>query len=153
MRANRRARYVAIAGFVLVAGCTELFPPTIPVTPTRPTADLLSTYWRLAELEGEVIGSDQAARRIHIVMQPKNQRVTGFSGCNDLMGSYVLDGKSIRFAQMGGTMMACDSGMNVEKRFLEMFGHVARWEISGETLELLDADGKPLAKFEARTAS
>ena len=149
-RAGRWTNHWTMAGAVLLAACTEHFPPTIPVTPTKSTAQLLGTYWKLTELEGEVIESPAGAREIHLVMQSENQRVTGFSGCNRMMGRYVLDGDAVRFAQMGGTMMACVSGMDTERKFLAMFTRVMRWEISGEALQLLDADGKALAKFESR---
>jgi hypothetical protein len=51
---------------------------------------------------------------------------------------------------MGGTMMACVPDLELERKFLAMFPLVARWQISGETLLLLDADGKTLATFESR---
>ena len=50
-------------------------------------------------------------------------------------------------------MMACVSNMDLEPRFLGMFGQVASWEIPGETLQLLDANRKPLATFESRYRS
>ena len=37
--------------------------------------------------------------------------------------------------------------MHLEQRFLAMFSQVARWEISGSTLRLLDASGKTAATF------
>src|SRR5262245_33925339 len=132
MRAKHRA--CIYAGVLLISACTQHIPPTIPVTPTRSTAELLNTYWKLTELDGQVISSPAGTREIHFVMHSENQRVAGFSGCNRMMGSYVLDGDTIRFEQMGGTMMACVSGMDVEKVFLAMFSRATRWQISGETL-------------------
>jgi heat shock protein HslJ len=62
----------------------------------------------------------------------------------------VLDGNQLKFDQMGGTMMACTANMELERKFLDMFGQVARWEIRGETLTLLDDSRRPLASFESR---
>jgi len=145
-----RAWLGILAGAVLTAGCTEHFPTSVPETPVRSTAELVNTYWKLTELEGAAAESPAGAREIHFVLHAEGQRVAGFSGCNRMMGSYTLDGGSIRFAQMGGTMMACVSGMDIEQKFLGMFARVTRWEISGESLRLLDGDGKTLAKFESR---
>ncbi len=46
-------------------------------------------------------------------------------------------------------MMACVEGMEQEQHFLATLQQVARWQIKQEQLTLLDASGKPLARFEA----
>jgi heat shock protein HslJ len=139
-----------LIGALLLGGCAQTVPPTNPAQPVKSTAQLLNTYWKLTQLGDQVITTPEGAREIQMVMHSENQRVAGFSGCNRMMGSYVLNGDELRFAQMAGTMMACVSGMDVEKKFLAMFNQVARWEISGENLRLLDVDGKTLATFESR---
>ena len=139
-----------ILGMLLLAGCAYDSPQTNGAAPTKSTAQLLNTYWKLTELDGQVITTPQNAREIHFVMESENPRVHGFSGCNSLMGGFVLNGNELKFDQMGGTLMACAADMDLEKRFLGMFGDVARWEIAGETLKLLNADGKTLAVFESR---
>jgi heat shock protein HslJ len=124
--------------------------PTVPAAPAVITAGLLDTYWRLSELDGQQIVTPADAREIHVVLNPQNQRVAGFSGCNRLTGGYVLGGNTLKFDQIAGTMMACARDMDIEKRFLAVFPQVARWEISGETLRWLDGGGRTLATFQAR---
>ncbi len=131
-----------LACTLLLGACTS--------TSSSPSAALLNTYWKLTELDGAAAGSPPGAREIHFVMHAENRRVAGFSGCNSMMGSYVLSGTALKFEQMGGTLMACVSGMDTEQKFLAMFTRVVRWEISGETLSLLDVDGKAVARFESR---
>jgi heat shock protein HslJ len=46
--------------------------------------------------------------------------------------------------------MACVQGMETENAFLEALGKVAKWKIIGQHLELFDASGKLVARFEAR---
>lgn len=53
---------------------------------------------------------------------------------------------------MAGTMMACIEGMETEKAFLATLGQAKKWRMSGQQLELFDADRKPLARFEASPA-
>jgi hypothetical protein len=77
-------------------------------------------------------------------------RVSGSSGCNRLMGGYRVEGEALTFDQLAGTRMACAEGMETEKAFLDALARVARWRISGDKLELLDAGGRLLATFEAR---
>ena len=139
-----------ILSVLLLGACANPVPPTTPAGAAISTAQLLNTYWKLTQLGELVITTPQGAREMHFVMHAENQRVTGFSGCNQMMGAYVLDGSELRFEQMGGTMMACVSNMDLEPRFLGMFGQVASWDIQGETLQLLDANRKPLATFEFR---
>ncbi len=139
-----------VGGVLALSACANDVAPTTPATPTRSTAELLNTYWKLMQLGDQVITTPAGAREIHFVLQSENQRVAGFSGCNRMMGSYVLDGAKIRFEQMAGTLMACVPDLELEREFLAMFALVARWEISGESLRLLDSQGKTLATFESR---
>lgn len=50
---------------------------------------------------------------------------------------------------MAGTMMACPTGMEQEQRFLQSIERVERYRISGSHLEMLDAAGAVIARFEA----
>jgi heat shock protein HslJ len=50
---------------------------------------------------------------------------------------------------MAGTMMACPTGMEQEQRFLEALQRVERYRIRGSHLEMLDATGAVVARFEA----
>jgi len=142
----------ALALVACASGMTPGGGPAVAATTSTPrsTAQLLNTYWKLTLLGDQVITTPQDKREIHFVMHSENQRVAGFSGCNQVMGSYVLEGRSLRFAQMAGTLMACVPDMAQEKEFLAMFARVTQWEIAGETLRLLDAQGKTLATFESR---
>jgi heat shock protein HslJ len=72
-----------------------------------------------------------------------------------MFGAYALDGQSLKFAQMGGTKMACmdESRMRLEQEFLQMFANVSRWRITARTLELLDANDRIVATFSAEPAT
>jgi len=142
--------YPVVLTVLLLGACANPAPPTTAAADTKSTAQLLNTYWKLTRLGDQVITTPQEAREIHFVLHSENQRVAGYSGCNQMMGAYMLDGNELRFDRMGGTMMACVSNMDLERRFLGMFAQVAGWEIQGESLKLLDASHKPLAEFESR---
>lgn len=45
--------------------------------------------------------------------------------------------------------MACPSGMEQEQRFLHSMENVERYRISGSHLDMLDAAGTLIARFEA----
>lgn len=102
-------------------------------------------------LGGAPINAPPDTREMHLILQLNQQRVSGFSGCNRLMGAYQVDGDRLSFSQMAGTMMACpQQSMDTEQRFHAMLHKVARWRVDGEKLDLLDASGATLAQFESR---
>ena len=92
----------------------------------------------------------EGKREIHLVLNSQDLRVKGFSGCNSFMGAYELEGPKITFSSVAGTMMACAGDMSIERRIHEMLDSVAGWKISGETLQLTNAQGIPIATFESR---
>jgi heat shock protein HslJ len=145
-----RIRPILLAVVLMCTACAHDAGPPVATTPGRITASLLNTYWGLTQLGDQQVATPADAREIHLVLHSANQRVSGFSGCNRITGGYVLEGESLRFDQMAGTLMACSQDMDLEKRFLAMFSQVKRWEISGETLRLLDESGNTLARLQAR---
>ncbi len=112
---------------------------------------LRGTYWKLVSLEGEPIQVADRKREPHLIFATEEQRVSGSGGCNRVTGGFDLGGDKLRLRQMAGTMMACPAGMDQESRFLQSLSKVERYHISGDHLELLDASGTVLVRFEAVT--
>lgn len=56
--------------------------------------------------------------------------VNGFSGCNRYFGEYSLEGKTIRFSNIGKTKMYCESTMKIETSFLKALENCTFFEIS-----------------------
>jgi putative lipoprotein len=114
------------------------------------TATLVNTYWKLVRLGDEAVEVKDDQREPYFVLHSEEQRVGGYSGCNRLTGSYAVSEDTLSFSQIGGTMMACAEGMELERAFLDTLGKVARFRIEGETLEVFDTSGASLALFESR---
>ena len=114
------------------------------------TEPLENTYWKLTRLGETAVTVAAQQREPHFILNPQARRVGGSGGCNRLTGSYELNGDKLTFGQMAGTLMACPEGMDTEKAFLEALGQVNKWKIAGQHLELFDAAGKLVARFEAR---
>ncbi|HEY6124120.1 MAG TPA: META domain-containing protein [Steroidobacteraceae bacterium] len=132
-----------LGGGILTTSCTT---PAEPVNQAA-TQPLLNTPWRLTQLGGEVIDNPPGNAAVNFLLQPSSTNLVGFSGCNRMFGRYALEGSSLKFDGLGGTRMFCEATMPLEQRFLAMFAQVARWEITGSTLRLLDANGKSAATF------
>ena len=114
------------------------------------TEPLENTYWKLTRLGDTAVTVASQQREPHFILNPKSRRAGGSGGCNRLTGSYELNGDRLTFGQMAGTMMACLEGMDTEKAFLDALRQVNKWKIAGQHLELFDAAGKLVARFEAR---
>lgn len=114
------------------------------------TSDLQNTYWKLTALNSKPIFVADRQHEPSLTLHSDHLRVAGSGGCNRLMGSYEVKGKELHFGQLAGTMMACPAGMDTEKEYLDTLQHVRRWRIIGEHLELYDATGTMLCRFEAR---
>lgn len=114
------------------------------------SAELENTYWKLTRLGDEPVIVGERQREPHLVLRSEDRRVSGFGGCNRLMGGYTLDGSSIEFSQMASTMMACAEGADVERAFTEALGRVRSWRLIGHHLDFFDQAGDLVARFEAR---
>jgi copper homeostasis protein (lipoprotein) len=114
------------------------------------SAALQDTYWKLVQLHGQTIAdAAERQREAHLVLHTAQQRLAGSGGCNRLAGSYTLDGPLLSFGRTAATRMACAQGMAQEQALLDALAATARWRIDAQRLELLDAQGASLARFEA----
>jgi heat shock protein HslJ len=122
-------------GTLLTVGCSAPRASTEPMKSTT----LENVQWTLVQLEGKAIevGSRGAPT---LMLSSKDKRLSGFAGCNRMIGGYELDGDALRFSGVATTRMACID-VTPEESLLRTLGAVARWNVSGSTLELLDASG------------
>jgi heat shock protein HslJ len=110
---------------------------------------LRGSYWKLVRLSETPVQVAEKQREPHLIFANYEPRISGSGGCNRLTGSFELDGDKLRLRGMAGTMMACPTGMEQEQRFLQSIEKVERYRISGSHLEMLDATGAVIARFEA----
>ena len=118
--------------------------------PRHSEASLENTYWKLTRLGGRPVETGAGGREISLTLAAKDRRAYGFGGCNRFSGAYELDGKRLVFRQVAATRMACAEGMDREAAFLQALESTASWKIAGEHLELYDAGGAVLLRFESR---
>lgn len=112
-------------------------------------APLRNTYWKLTELNNRPVEVAERQREPHIIFAADEPRLSGNGGCNNIMGGFEVDGNTLTFKQMAGTMMACLNGMQQESEFLRSLGTVTSYDISGQTLTLHNADKGVVARFTA----
>lgn len=119
----------------------------------NPTSDnaITNSYWKLETLEGKDVSSSALKankEEIGFSLNEKENRITGFAGCNNFFGTYKLEeGNRISFSALGATKMACPDKAFNESEFLEIFGMVDNYRITGDRLELNVGRRAPLAVF------
>ncbi|MFY0253131.1 META domain-containing protein [Chitinophaga sp. 30R24] len=101
--------------------------------------------WVLTNINGANISDGN----IWVAFDANNKRIHGKSGCNNMMGNYVIEGNRITFSQTAGTMMACPDTkvMQQEAAFMKQLGdHSFQYTVSGATARLL-SNGKTILQF------
>ena len=140
------ARLLSLAAALTVAaGCASTTAPSN----SSSTASLTNTYWKLTELHGaRVTMAPEQEREVRITLD-NDGKVSGFTGCNQLMGGYTVAAEVLRFTQLGSTRRMCPSAaMQLESAVLAHLNSVTGFRIEGEQLILLK-DGAPVARYES----
>ena len=136
-------------------GCRSTPSETTPPAAAGPAATTPaaseSTTWRLVQVEGRPVAPGATNVPPTIRLDPATTSVNGSTGCNQLRGSYTLEGTKLTFGPILSTLMACAKGMQVEAALSGVFSKVDGYELSGQTLTLTGA-GTALARFEASGA-
>lgn len=113
---------------------------------------LEDTRWQLIELNGTAVVVTQGGKAPYLELNSKKKSAYGFGGCNRFFGSYQSTDRTLELGALGATRMACPEGMDREQELFATLGTVSRYEIHGAQL-LLFADGKLVARFEARPSA
>jgi putative lipoprotein len=112
-------------------------------------APLENTYWKLTHLGDAPVKAAERQREVHFILHPVDKRVSGSGGCNRITGGYELQDNRLTFKQMAGTLMACAAGMDTERAFLDALKRASRTKVEEQRLDLLDASGNVVARFQA----
>jgi copper homeostasis protein (lipoprotein) len=112
-------------------------------------ASLENTFWGLVRMQAEPVRLASDQREVHIRFLPGRSNVQGFAGCNTFNGAFKVEEDRLSFGALGSTRMACPY-LDLEVALFTALGKVTRYRIVGDHLELFDATGHSLLRFEAR---
>lgn len=104
---------------------------------------LVGTEWRLIRIPGRNL--DQVPVHNHPRLSFDDARAGGRGVCNQLTATYTLtppDG--LAFGRVGGAMMRCREGQQLEAFFIDQLQGVQRFSLDGETLEMITRSGRRL---------
>ena len=151
--------FVLVLGIAITLGCSSKDDSadkangssrgdTNAQTP-KPDASLTNTYWKLIELDGERASLGEGQKELSVVLTDDDDRMRGFSGCNQFAGPYMATNGRLHIGPLVSTKKACEEGMEQEQRFLEALGRTKRFNISGDNLVFYGRDGKRILLFVA----
>lgn len=120
---------------------------TIAAEDVKPDVSLTNTYWKLVELNGGPVAPAES-EDLHMILKGQDQ-VTGYSGCNQFMGSFTETGGGLSFGPIAGTRRMCESVMDQEMTFLQALESASGYEIAGEDMAVSDAQGTVTLRFVA----
>ncbi|WP_216746080.1 DUF4377 domain-containing protein [Paucihalobacter ruber] len=80
-----------------------------------------------------------------LTFSPKQNQVTGNTGCNRLFGKIFKENNNLRLENIGTTRMACDDD-GLEQAFLEALETVSAYQIQDGVLMLLNNQNNTLIK-------
>ena len=113
----------------------------------KPDVPLVNTYWKLVELNGGTVQPGEG-KELHMILKG-DDRVGGYSGCNQFMGSVTVSGDSLSLGPIAGTRRMCEGSMDQESEFLQTLENAHRFAITGEDLAIENANGEITMRFVA----
>ncbi|WP_129775879.1 META domain-containing protein [Peristeroidobacter soli] len=145
-----RAKYAAVIIALLAMTACNSNEPQPPVSSSdEVTYELAGTRWALMSLGDKPVTVSEGSREAYIVLNSADGSVVGHAGCNRISTKYKQTGAQLSFGDVIATRMFCPD-MPTETALLEAMKVTAGWRINGSQLELLNAQQRVLARFEAR---
>jgi heat shock protein HslJ len=131
----------AVLAALVAAGCSTVFAGSA----ASPGLD--GSAWVLSDLPGKALVPQSSS-----TLQFAAGRASGSDSCNRFAGAYTQDKSALSFGQLVSTQMACAAEVMEQARAVTTALSTTRsHRISADTLELLGADGRILAVYEAQS--
>lgn len=119
----------------------EFYKEGIKDKPTANTGDAAWKFiakhkWKLIQLNNV----HYLTPEVTLFFNLEEKRFSGFSGCNNYMGTYETNGDVINFGPVASTRRACqdESASKLEKAFLNQMGKKIRYNLADQTLNFYE---------------
>lgn len=108
-------------------------------------ANIMDSKWVLQTLSGNAITMPEGMSAPWLKLGKDGNAVEGNGGCNNLMGTFSLDGDKLSFpGGVASTKKYCEGAMATENAFMGALKRVDQFKLNGGVLTLLGA-GRELA--------
>lgn len=95
----------------------------------------------------------ESGPRARFISFSADGHVSGHGGCNRFMGQYKQEGEALALGPLAATRMACpEADMAREQELFKLLENTRGFRASHLELELLDENGRSLAKLVRRDA-
>lgn len=112
-------------------------------------AGILDVRWMLIGLNDKPVEIGNEAQRPHFTLHSEQNRMDGFTGCNQMFGEFEIEEGRLSFGPIGATRMACMETGDLEQDFLKAMEATRSFYLDVAELELYDAHGHCVALFSA----
>lgn len=135
---------------VLTHGAPDSANVVVMAFQAEPTnAPLVGTHWQLVELTGRAVTKTPTGREPYLMLLEDEQQAVATGGCNQISGRFETSGNTLAFSQLISTMKACVDGMDRDQALSTALEATTAYRIDGSRLEIMDAPGSVLARFDA----
>jgi putative lipoprotein len=122
--------------------------------PATTGGGLTGVDWKLVALGTTPAVAAPQGPPAHLTFDSTKKSIAGSTGCNRFAGSFVLADRALSLNVGAMTMMACQDDVAAqEEAFVEALKGTAAYRLADGALELVDADGRALARFAAVAAA
>ncbi|WP_156831941.1 META domain-containing protein [Kaistella palustris] len=133
---------IGIVALLFLTNCT---------TQSASTPQNIQRKWMLVEFQN-FTKEEMTAAKAHINLSPIENtpgRYSAHMGCNSMFFEATFDtDQTVKFSQVGSTMMYCDRNMDLEAAFGKALPRMTSYEVKGHDLILSDGAGNTM-KFVA----
>ena len=132
--------FVALFALLVLSNCTS--QTKVPENTKR--------EWMLVEFQNftkEMMMNNKA--NLNLTEQNEKGKFSANMGCNNMFGSVTfISTGTVKFSDIGSTMMYCDKAMDLEAAFAKELPTMTNYKVEGHYLTLSNASGKKM-KFVA----
>jgi putative lipoprotein len=129
---------------------TDVAVTVMAVKRVAPAPALVGTYWKLTSVGGkDALPAADARREPHLTLLAEESRAIATGGCNQMTGTYRVTEGGLAFSPFASTRMACPDVMQQEHALGQALAATRSYRVDGPVLELKDAKGVVLARFQA----
>ena len=122
--------------------------PIPPKAETESPIDLDGTYWTLVSYIDDQGNTVSVLPDAGIDAEFTAGQTVGTAGCNRYFTDYQVDDDSLTLGPVGATRMACGETIdNQEMQYLTALGSAAAYDVKGDQLQIVDAEGATVLTF------
>ncbi|MBS9778290.1 MAG: META domain-containing protein [Gammaproteobacteria bacterium] len=147
MNQNKRNSTLFLLLLIFSIGLSGCAKKTISTLAHYDSMQILNSKWKLNTLNS--MHASKTKSNAFFVLSQNNNKIIGFTGCNDFSGEYELQQNKNRiiFTRIISTRMACMKNKSVEYGFLSALAKTQYYSFENRKLTILNSDKEPLASF------